>query len=134
MSDVILLAHGSGGLLSQELVETIFLPHLGHPDGPLEDAAEIALAPGRVVMTTDGYVVRPLTFPGGDIGTLAVCGTVNDLAMRGARPLYLTAGFILEEGFPLAELDRPWPPWPGLPPMRACASSLGTPRWWSGRR
>ncbi|HHX43672.1 MAG TPA: hydrogenase expression/formation protein HypE [Chloroflexi bacterium] len=106
MSDVILLAHGSGGLLSQELVETIFLPHLGHPDGPLEDAAEIALAPGRVVMTTDGYVVRPLTFPGGDIGTLAVCGTVNDLAMRGARPLYLTAGFILEEGFPLAELDR----------------------------
>ena len=104
--DVILLAHGSGGLLSQELIETIFLPHLGHPDGALEDATEIDLGPGRVVMTTDSHVIRPLIFPGGDIGKLAVCGTVNDLAMRGARPLYLAAGFIIEEGLPLAELDR----------------------------
>ena len=104
--DIILLAHGSGGLLSQELVEQVFLPHLGRPAGALEDATEIALGPGRVVMTTDGYVVRPIAFPGGDIGKLAVCGTVNDLAMRGARPLYLTAAFIIEEGLPLAELDR----------------------------
>jgi len=104
--DIILLAHGSGGLLSQELVEQVFLPHLGRPAGALEDATEIALGPGRVVMTTDGYVVRPIAFPGGDIGKLAVCGTVNDLAMRGARPLYLTAAFIIEEGLPLEELDR----------------------------
>ena len=104
--DIILLAHGSGGLLSQELVEQVFLPHLGRPAGALEDATEIALGPGRVVMTTDGYVVRPIAFPGGDIGKLAVCGTVNDLAMRGARPLYLTAAFIIEEGLPLVELDR----------------------------
>jgi len=104
--DIILLAHGSGGLLSQELLEQVFLPHLGRPAGALEDATEIALGPGRVVMTTDGYVVRPIAFPGGDIGKLAVCGTVNDLAMRGARPLYLTAAFIIEEGLPLAELDR----------------------------
>ncbi len=103
--DVILLAHGSGGLLSHELIETIFLPHLGRPDGALEDATEIALGAGRVVMTTDSYVVRPIVFPGGDIGKLAVCGTVNDLAMRGARPLYLTAGFIIEEGLSVAELD-----------------------------
>jgi hydrogenase expression/formation protein HypE len=104
--EVILIAHGSGGLLSHELVETLFLPHLGHPDDALEDATEIDLGAGRVVMTTDSYVIRPIVFPGGDIGKLAVCGTVNDLAMRGARPLYLTAGFIIEEGLPLAELDR----------------------------
>lgn len=104
--DIILLAHGSGGLLSQELLEQVFLPHLGRPAGALEDATEIELGPGRVAMTTDGYVVRPIAFPGGDIGKLAVCGTVNDLAMRGARPLYLTAAFIIEEGLPLAELDR----------------------------
>jgi hydrogenase expression/formation protein HypE len=104
--DVILLAHGSGGLLSHELVENVFLPHLGHPDGALEDATEIELGARRVVMSTDSYVIRPIVFPGGDIGKLAICGTVNDLAMRGARPLYLTAGFIIEEGLPLAELGR----------------------------
>ena len=104
--DVILLAHGSGGLLSHELVEQVFLPHLGRPGGALEDATEIQLGTGRVVMSTDSYVIRPIVFPGGDIGKLAVCGTVNDLAMRGAHPLYLTAGFIIEEGLPLAELDR----------------------------
>jgi len=103
--DLVLLAHGSGGLLSQELIEGVFIPHLGRPEGALEDATEIELGMGRPVVTTDSFVVRPLFFPGGDIGKLAVCGTVNDLAMRGARPLYLTAGFIIAEGFPLAELE-----------------------------
>lgn len=110
---IVLLGHGSGGLLSHALVREVFLAHLdGGAPAPLEDAAEIALAdaqghlPGAVVMTTDSYVVKPRFFPGGDIGKLAVCGTVNDLAMRGAHPLYLTAGFILEEGLPLDELEQ----------------------------
>jgi len=110
---IVLLGHGSGGLLSHALVREVFLAHLG--DDALaaqEDAAEIALGDeqgrlaGKVVMTTDSYVVKPRFFPGGDIGKLAVCGTVNDLAMRAARPLYLTAGFILEEGLPLDELEQ----------------------------
>jgi hydrogenase expression/formation protein HypE len=112
-SDVVLLAHGSGGLLSHELVERVFLKHLVNEAlGALEDASDIALADeqgrllGQPVLTTDSYVVRPIFFPGGDIGKLAVCGTVNDLAMRGARPLYLSAGFILEEGLPLVDLER----------------------------
>ncbi|MBC7236070.1 MAG: hydrogenase expression/formation protein HypE [Chloroflexi bacterium] len=107
MEEVVLLAHGSGGTLSHELVEHVFLKYLDDPKLlELEDAALLELDGGRIVLTTDSYVVRPLFFPGGDIGKLAVCGTVNDLSMRGARPLYLTAGFILEEGYPLAQLER----------------------------
>ncbi len=109
----ILLGHGSGGTLGHELVRDLFLRHFQDPAlARLEDASDISLADeagrleGQVVLTTDSYVVKPRFFPGGDIGRLAVCGTVNDLAMRGARPLYLTAGFILEEGLPLADLER----------------------------
>ncbi len=113
MAEVVLLAHGSGGVLSHELIERVFLRHLGNqaPES-LEDASSISLADaqgcllGQPVMTTDAYVVQPSFFPGGDIGKLAVGGTVNDLAMRGAAPLYLTAGFILEEGLPLDDLER----------------------------
>ena len=107
MSDTVLLAHGSGGLMARELLEDVFLRHLS--DGELkalEDAAVLAPPEGRLAMTTDSYVVQPLFFPGGDIGKLAVCGTVNDLAMRGARPLYLSVGFILEEGLAISELER----------------------------
>lgn len=105
--DVILLAHGSGGSMSHELVERVFLRHLGNPIlATLEDASLIPLPPGQVAFTTDSYVVHPLFFPGGDIGRLAVCGTVNDLAMRGARAFYLSAAFILEEGLPIADLER----------------------------
>ncbi len=107
---IVLMAHGSGGILSHELIRDVFVRHLGNDalDG-MEDAALLAAngpADGAWAMTTDSFVVKPLVFPGGDIGKLAVCGTVNDLAMRGARPLYLTAGFILEEGLPLADLER----------------------------
>ncbi len=113
MAGTVLLAHGSGGALSHELIESVFIKHLGAPPlGVLEDASSLVLAdaqgrlPGQPVMTTDSYVVQPIFFPGGDIGKLAVCGTVNDLAMRGATPLFLTAGFILEEGLLLADLER----------------------------
>ncbi len=105
--DIVLLAHGSGGTLGHELLEDVFIKHLGSPvSGVLEDAALVRLDGGKPAFTTDSYVVQPIFFPGGDIGKLAVCGTVNDLAMRGARPLYLSAGFILEEGLSLADLER----------------------------
>jgi len=101
----ILLAHGGGGRLMHDLLEKVIFPAFSNPVlAPRHDSAVVDLGGVRVAFTTDGYVVRPLFFPGGDIGSLAVNGTVNDLAMSGARPLYLTAGFILPEGFPLAEL------------------------------
>ena len=114
--NLILLAHGSGGQLSHELIERLFLKHFASPIlADLGDAAVVRVAgpgvppaPGdqRLAFTTDSYVVSPIFFPGGDIGKLAVCGTVNDLAVSGATPLYLSAGFILEEGLPLAELEQ----------------------------
>ena len=106
--DQVLLAHGSGGVLSHELVARVFLPHFRHAAlAALDDAAVLELPAGsRLAFTTDSYVVQPLFFPGGDIGKLAVCGTVNDLAMVGARPLYLSAGFIIEEGLPIGDLER----------------------------
>ena len=105
--EVITLAHGAGGRSSHVLVEALFLEELGNPLlAPLADAAVFSQNGTRLALTTDSYVVRPLFFPGGDIGELAVNGTVNDLAMMGARPLCLTAGFIVEEGFPTADLRR----------------------------
>ncbi|GAA3667971.1 hydrogenase expression/formation protein HypE [Nonomuraea antimicrobica] len=107
----ITLAHGSGGKATQTLVEAVFLEAFRNPLlAPLEDGAILPfdgpLGTGRLAFTTDSYVVSPLFFPGGDIGDLAVNGTVNDLAMCGARPRYLSAGFILEEGFPVEDLRR----------------------------
>ncbi|MEK6201312.1 MAG: hydrogenase expression/formation protein HypE [Desulfobulbaceae bacterium] len=103
----ILLDHGSGGLASQELISTLFLRHLGNKVlSALEDSAVIDNQPGRIAFTTDSYVVDPIFFPGGDIGTLAVHGTINDLAMRGARPLVLSLALILEEGLLLTDLER----------------------------
>ncbi len=103
--DTILLAHGGGGRLTHQLIERVFLPAFANE--PLEarhDGAVLRLNGSRLAFTTDSYVVRPLIFPGGNIGDLAVNGTVNDLAMCGARPLYLSAGFILEEGLPMETL------------------------------
>src|SRR5688572_22306622 len=107
-TDRVLLGHGSGGRLSAELLRSVFLPALGNEVlDALEDQATVPLGRGlRLAFTTDSYVVRPLFFPGGDIGKLAVNGTVNDLAVGGADPLFLSAAFILEEGFPLADLRR----------------------------
>ena len=101
--DKILLAHGSGGKLSHELIESL-IPELANPIlNKLDDAAVLEIS-GRLAFTTDSYTVNPIFFPGGDIGKLAVCGTVNDLAMSGARPLYLSLSFIIEEGFPVSDL------------------------------
>jgi hydrogenase expression/formation protein HypE len=105
--DRILLAHGGGGRVMRDLIEKELLPVLRSPAlEPLADGAVLDLPPGRLAFTTDGFVVQPLFFPGGDIGTIAVNGTVNDLAMCGAEPLYLSLGLILEEGLPVADLRR----------------------------
>src|SRR5262245_57815123 len=122
--DFITLAHGSGGKAMRELVEGVFLEYFTNPLlAPLEDQAVFEIASAqyatRLAFTTDSYVVTPLFFPGGDIGRLAVSGTVNDLAMSGARPLYLSTGFILEEGFPISDLKRV------LESMRATAAEAG---------
>jgi hydrogenase expression/formation protein HypE len=112
----ILLAHGGGGRLMHQLIEQMFAPAFGGPpQDRRHDGAVLASEGTRLAFTTDAYVVRPLSFPGGDIGSLAVNGTVNDLAMCGARPLYLSAAFILEEGLPMATL------WQIVRSMRAAA-------------
>ena len=108
--DRVLLGHGSGGRLSADLIHRLFLPAFGNDIlSRLEDQASCSLRPhadATVAFTTDSFVVRPIFFPGGDIGTLAVHGTVNDLAMGGATPLFLSAAFILEEGLPIDDLRR----------------------------
>ncbi|MFN7949783.1 MAG: hydrogenase expression/formation protein HypE [Blastocatellia bacterium] len=105
--EFITLAHGSGGRAMHELIEGLFLEYLKSPLlGQLEDQAVFTLGRQRFAFTTDSYVVTPLFFPGGDIGRLAVNGTINDLAMSGARPLYLSVAFIIEEGFPVTDLRR----------------------------
>jgi hydrogenase expression/formation protein HypE len=118
--DRILLGHGSGGRMTAELIARCFLPAFRNAHlEKLDDHALVSAGGARLAFTTDAYVVTPLFFPGGDIGTLAVNGTVNDLATAGARPLYLSAAFILEEGFPLADLHRI------AASMRAAADAAG---------
>ena len=104
MTDKILLGHGSGGKLLHELIPQHFSPAFGIEGAG--DSAVVKLPSCRLAYTTDSYVVTPLFFPGGNIGDLAVNGTVNDLAVSGAKPLFLTAGFVIEEGFPLADLKK----------------------------
>ncbi len=105
--DTILLGHGSGGKLSAELIRDVFLPALSNPTlARLDDQAIVNVNGTRLAFTTDSFVVKPLFFPGGDIGSLAVHGTINDLAMGGAIPLFLSAAFIIEEGFPMEDLRR----------------------------
>ena len=101
------LAHGGGGRLSRELCDQVFFPAFGGEAlAARHDSAVLNVPHGRVAMTTDGYVVKPLFFPGGDIGKLSICGTVNDLAVSGAVPKWIAASFILEEGLPIEELYR----------------------------
>ena len=105
--DTVLLGHGSGGKLSADLVRTVFLSAFANPElAQLNDQAIVRVGDSRIAVTTDSFVIRPLFFPGGDIGSLAVHGTVNDLAVGGAKPLFLTAGFILEEGLQMDVLRR----------------------------
>ncbi len=122
--DQIVIGHGSGGRLTRDLIEKIFKPYLASPPlGEGNDFARVGIPEnsqdGHLAVSTDAHIVSPLFFPGGDIGRLAVCGTVNDVCMSGARPLYLTAGFILEEGFPVAWLVRI------LASMQAAAEEAG---------
>ena len=129
--DHITLSHGSGGKATHNLVEGIFAPAFANPVlEPMDDAATFApdLLSPRLAFTTDSYVVHPLFFPGGEIGKLAVHGTINDLAMAGAEPLYLSAGFILEEGFPIADLRRI------VASMAEAAAAAGVARDGAGRR
>lgn len=106
------MSHGSGGKAAAQLIEELFVAALDNPflrqgdDGAVLTLPGFEPAQGRLVMTTDGHVVSPLFFPGGDVGCLSVHGTINDVAMSGAKPLYLSASFILEEGFPLVDLQR----------------------------
>ncbi len=108
MGEKIILGHGSGGRLTRELVRDLFCRYLGEvgPDSMDDGAVLESVAPGKLVFATDSYVVSPLEFPGGDIGSLAVCGTVNDLAVMGARPLWLSLGVILEAGLKVEVLER----------------------------
>ncbi|HXQ64682.1 MAG TPA: hydrogenase expression/formation protein HypE, partial [Steroidobacteraceae bacterium] len=116
------LAHGAGGRATAQLVEDLFLKAFDNEWlRPLNDAASLPIPPGRLVMATDSHVVSPIFFPGGDIGSLAVHGTINDVAMAGAMPLYLAAGFVLEEGYPLSDLQRV------VASMAAAAKSAGVP-------
>ncbi len=104
--ETVQMAHGAGGRLSQTLMQRVFMPHLHNAFlDLLDDQAKLDLPAGRTAYTTDTYVVSPVFFPGGNIGELAVNGTVNDLAVGGAKPMYLSAGFVLEEGFSLVELE-----------------------------
>jgi hydrogenase expression/formation protein HypE len=106
--ETIVLGHGSGGKLTQNLIEKTFYPPFENPALLRGDDAAVVKTPagGRLAVTTDSHIVSPLFYPGGDIGRLSVCGTVNDLAMVGAQPLWLTAGFIIEEGLPMFILQR----------------------------
>jgi len=124
-TDQIVMGHGSGGRMTQELIQRIFMPHLnsqplseGNDFARLQLLAQAGLQ-GSLAVSTDSHIVTPLFFPGGDIGRLAVCGTVNDVSMSGAVPLFLTAGFILEEGLPVETLQRV------LVSMQQCADEAG---------
>ena len=106
-TDTVILGHGSGGILSRDLLNRLFLPELGKAaPRALDDSAVVTIDGQRYALTTDSHVVSPLFFPGGDIGRLSICGTVNDLAMVGAKPVALTCGFVLEEGLSFEVLQR----------------------------
>jgi len=120
--DAIQMAHGAGGRMMQRLLDSVFLPAFDNPALALQhDGAFLDVESGRLAVSTDSFVISPLFFPGGDIGSLAVHGTVNDLAMCGARPLALTAGYILEEGLPVETLRRI------VGSMRSAAAHVGVP-------
>lgn len=106
MNKTITLAHGAGGQQTSELINSIFKKYFTWPELTADDAAVLPAPKGRIAMSTDGFIVSPAFFPGGDIGKLSVCGTVNDLACMGARPLYLTCACVIEEGFPLSDLEK----------------------------
>ena len=104
--NTVTLAHGAGGKQTSELIEKVFKAHFANPEFTADDAAVLPKAEGRLGFTTDGFIVSPWKFNGGNIGKLSVCGTVNDLSCMGAKPLYMTCAFVIEEGFPLDALEE----------------------------
>ena len=100
------MAHGAGGRQTSELIDQIFAAHFANPDLTADDAAVLTPPAGKMAVSTDGFIVSPAFFPGGNIGKLSICGTVNDLACMGAKPLYLTCAFVIEEGFPMEKAGR----------------------------
>ena len=105
-SNTVTMAHGSGGKQTSELIDRVFKKHFQNPLFTSDDAAVISVDRGRIAMSTDGFIVSPAFFAGGNIGKLSICGTVNDLACMGAVPKYLTCAFVIEEGFPMAKLEE----------------------------
>lgn len=105
-SDTVTMAHGSGGKQTSELIDRVFRKHFQNPLFTADDAAVISVDKGRIAMSTDGFIVSPAFFAGGNIGKLSICGTVNDLACMGAVPKYLTCAFVIEEGFPMVKLEE----------------------------
>jgi len=106
MDKTITLAHGAGGRQTSELIDQVFKEHFANPDLTSDDAAVLTVKSGRLAFTTDGFIVSPPEFPGGNIGKLSICGTVNDLSCMGAKPLYLSCAFVIEEGFPMEKLEK----------------------------
>ena len=104
MTQTVTMAHGAGGTQTAELIDKVFKEYFANPDLTGDDAAVLAAPKGKMAMTTDGFIVSPRFFPGGNIGKLSICGTVNDLCCMGAKPMYLTCAFVIEEGFPIEEL------------------------------
>ena len=104
--NTVTLAHGAGGKQTSELIERVFKAHFDSPEFTADDAAVLPAVDGRLAMTTDGFIVSPWEFNGGNIGKLSICGTVNDLSCMGAKPLYMTCAFVIEEGFPLDKLEE----------------------------
>lgn len=100
------LAHGAGGRQTSELIDQVFKAHFANPELTSDDAAVLSMRQGKIAFTTDGFIVSPSEFPGGNIGKLSICGTVNDLACMGARPLYLSCAFVIEEGFSMEKLEE----------------------------
>ena len=105
-NQTITMAHGAGGRQTSELINQVFKAHFSNPDLTADDAAVLVPPVRRMAVSTDGFIVSPAFFPGGNIGKLSICGTVNDLACMGAKPLYLTCAFVIEEGFPLEKLEE----------------------------
>lgn len=106
MNETVTLAHGAGGKQTAELIDKVFKEHFANPDLTSDDAAVLSVEAGKLAFTTDGFIVSPAEFPGGNIGKLSICGTVNDLACMGAKPLYLSCAFVIEEGFPMENLEK----------------------------
>ena len=105
-NQTVTMAHGAGGKQTSELIDQVFKAHFANPDLTADDAAVLVPPTGKMAVSTDGFIVSPAFFPGGNIGKLSICGTVNDLACMGAKPLYLTCAFVIEEGFPMEKLEE----------------------------